>query len=261
MKKICFFGLCLIFVLLGPVFGATSIGGTIDKTYAQINKGDLEKFEISVFSLENITLDITVSRGDVEDLQVDIVPKNLEIQGGLTSNPTGNYNWFIIKDKYIRLYPIQIYIKAPQKITKNHYSIPIIISSTQKSGDGNTEGVIQKVVQSLQYTLKVYIPGSITRIEEFVNLTESNYNWSDYPAYQLPRVNPTNYYNPPEGGNYENVPSLVKQDEDIGDSLYDDSKDIPTGYLFFNKEGGINWFTVILGCMIILLLVFYLLKK
>jgi hypothetical protein len=261
MRRIYFFALCLFFVFLTPIIATTSLGGIPSRTYAEINKGELEKFEISVFSLEDKELDISISVGDIEELQVNIVPKEFELQGGLTSNPKGDYGWVILEgDKYAKLYPVYVYVRAPTKITKNHYSIPIIISAMEKSTEGDTEGVIQKVVQSLQYNLQVYVPGSITRIEDFVDLSDVNYTRSDYLPYKLPTVNPTSYYSPPEGGYYENVPNLVKEN-DSTDYTSADAEKVPTGYLFFNEEGEINWFIVFLVIIIITLLVFYLLEK
>jgi len=253
--KAKFFIAGLILILLTPVFAST-IGATIDKTYAEINKGDIGKFKISVFSLDTTPLNIEVISPQMEDLQIDIVPKHFEINSEITSNPQGNYEWVILDgDKYVRVYNVYVYIR-PKEITQNYYDIPITISAYKKSSQVN-KGVVQNVIQSLQYTLHIYVPGEIIRKEEFVNLTNIYLNFSNYPAYQLPSVTPTNIYNPLsyKGQQKINEEKISKEEQ---------RQQPPTG--FFSLPDNENDKNTPLGIIIIviiviLLLIVYLLRK
>jgi len=251
--KAKFFIIGLILILLNPVFAST-IGATIDKTYAEISKEDVGKFKISVFSLENSTLDIEVSSTKVNDLQIDIVPKHFKLIGGLTNTPTRDNNWIILDgDKYVRAYDVYVYIR-PKEITQNSYSVPIFISAFRKS-DKSNKGIVQSVVQSLQYTLHIYVPGEIVRKEEFINLTNTPLNFSNYPAYQLPSVTPTNIYNPPSSKEQQkiNEKKIPKEEQ----------KQPPTGFFSLiddKKDKSISLATIVILFVIILLIV-YLLRK
>ena len=251
--KAKFFIIGLILILLNPVFAST-IGATIDKTYAEINKGDVGKFKISVFSLENSTLDIEVSSTKVNDLQIDIVPKHFKLIGGLTNTPTRDNNWIILDgDKYVRAYDVYVYIR-PKEITQNSYRVPIFISAFRKS-DKSNKGIVQNVVQSLQYTLHIYVLGEIVRKEEFVNLTNTHLNFSNYPAYQLPSVTPTNIYNPPSSKEQQKINEKKIPEEE--------QKQPPTGFFSLiddKKDKSISLATIVILIVIILLIV-YLLRK
>lgn len=236
-----------LLILLNPIFAST-IGATIDKTYDEINKGEVSKFKISVFTLENTTLNIEVSSSKIEDLQIDIVPKKFKLSGEITSNPSGNYEWVILDgNKYVKVHNIYIYIR-PKEITQNYYSIPITISAFKKSNKIN-EGIVQNVVQSLQYTLHVYIHGEIIRKEEFVNLTTPFYNLSNFPAYQLPTIKPTNIYN-----SQPTKPQTETKEET-------QKINIPTGFFSLPEdEENINWITIF-TIIIVVLLAIYLIKR
>jgi len=252
--KAKFFIIGLILILLNPVFAST-IGATIDKTYAEISKEDVGKFKISVFSLENSTLDIEVSSTKVNDLQIDIVPKHFKLIGGLTNTPTRDNNWIILDgDKYVRAYDVYVYIR-PKEITQNSYSVPIFISAFRKS-DKSNKGIVQSVVQSLQYTLHIYVPGEIVRKEEFVNLTNTPLNFSNYPAYQLPSVTPTNIYNPPSSKEQQkiNEKEVTKEEQE---------QQPPAGFFSLpdNKNDRNIGLGTIIGIVVILLLIVYLLRK
>ncbi|RLC82107.1 MAG: hypothetical protein DRI61_02910 [Chloroflexi bacterium] len=253
--KAKFFVAGLVLILLNPIFAST-IGATIDKTYAEINKGDVGKFKISVFSLENSTLDIEVSSTKVNDLQIDIVPKHFEINSEITSNPQGNYEWVILDgDKYVRVYNVYVYIR-PKEITQNHYNVPVTISAYKKSNQVN-KGIVQNVIQSLQYTLHIYVPGEIVREEEFVNLTNIYLNFSNYPAYQLPSVTPTNIYNPPssKGQQKINEEKVLKEEHE---------QQSPTGFFYLpedKKDKNTSLGMIIIIIIVIFLLIVYLLRK
>ena len=264
MRVVYFSAMVVYLILLSPVLAAT-LGGTIDKNSMTISKGNIGKFEISVFSLEDVSLKVSVNAEKVEDLNVQVTPKTFDLQGGLTETPTGDSNWVIIGgDKYAKLYKVQVYVRVPDQITANYYNVPIIVSATRNLNKNGGNAVVQNVVQALQYNLRIYVPGSVTRTEEYVDLNEESYNLSNYPAYQLPGVNPTNYKVSPTGG-YQKVSNPIR--DNIGKDLIDsrDSDDaqgnVPTGYLFLDKDNGnINWWVIVLIIAIISLII-YLIKK
>lgn len=264
MRAIYFLAIVVYLILLSPVLAAT-LGGIIDKTSMTINKGNVGVFEISVFSLEDVSLEVSVNAGKVEDLNVQITPKNFDLQGGLTASPTGDSSWVIIEgDKYAKLHKVQVYVRTPDQITANYYNIPIIVSAAGNLNKNGGNDVVQNVVQALQYNLRIYVPGSVTRTEEYVDLNEESYNLSNYPAYQLPGIKPTNYQASPTG-EYQKVPPPVRDnvDKDLinsGDSN-DAQGNVPIGYLFFDKDNGnINWGLIVLIVAVISLII-YLVKK
>ncbi len=265
MRAIYFLVIAIYLILLNPILAAT-LGGTIDKTSMTINKGGIGTFEISVFSLDDISLDVSVNAGSVEDLNVQVTPKTFDLQGGLTTTPTGDSSWVIIDgDKFAKLHKVQVYVRVPDQITVNNYNVPIIISAAGTLNKNGGDEVVQNVVQALQYNLRIYIPGSVTRTEEYVDLNEEDSNLSNYPAYQLPGVNPTNYQASPTG-EYQKVPTPSRDNINDGNLINSgDSEDaqgnIPTGYLFFDKDNeNINWWIIVLIVAIISLII-YLVKK
>ncbi len=249
---------------MSPILAAT-LGGTIDKTSMAINKGSAGMFEISVFSLDETSLEISVNAGSVEDLNVQVVPKTFNLQGGLTATPTGDSSWVIIGgDKYAKLYKVKVYVNVPKQITTSHYNIPIIVSAAGTLNKNGGNEVVQNVIQALQYNLRIEVPGSVTRTEEYVDLNEDFYNISNYPAYQLPGVNPTNYEASPTG-EYQKVSNPVRDNVDKGLIDSGDSEDaqgsVPTGYLFFDKNNeNFNWLILVLIIAVISLII-YLVKK
>jgi hypothetical protein len=163
MRMHALFGIIMALLLVSPIFAAedSSLGGSIDNAHAKVARGNLEKFEISVFSLKNQTLEVKASAGKVDDLQINIIPSTLTLQGGLTQTPTNGEKWMIIDgDKYARAYPIIVYVRVPQQVSQSRYSIPITISSavSDSSASGNT--VVQKVVQAIQYNIEIDVPGA-----------------------------------------------------------------------------------------------------
>lgn len=273
-----FFLLALVSLsLLSIVAADNSLGGSMDRSYARMSTGSLEKFEIKLFSLKNATVEISISAGPVQDLQVNVVPVNLRIEGGLTARPNPEYRWVIIDgDKYARLYPVYVYVRVPQKVSKSHYSVPVTVSSTVFSSSGEENGIVQKVVQVLQYNINIDVSGQISpegQLEYYDNQgnISNPINPEDYPAYQLPGsiasgisgiVNTLSgfFSSPTEPDKASASGSDSSKAGQSGSGK--PAKTAPTGFLTFDndKAGGINFIILILAIVLVAAIV-YLIKK
>jgi len=257
--------LALVFMLaLSPVFADSSLGGTIDRTSAMVKKGELTSFQISVFSLKNETMEVAVSAGAVSDLQVNIVPSMLSIEGGTTINPDPTQRWVIIDgDKYARLYPVTVYVRVPQRVSDNRYSIPVTVSTVVSSTSGSGNSIVQKVVQALQYNIEIQVSGSVDDTSNVLPAaTEGVAEVSqDYPSYNIPVF----------GQVREKISSFVESndilpgnssDETPLDTSSAEAKPVPSGYLVLGKDASkpVNYLLV-LGFIVLAVLITYLLKK
>ncbi|MGC9310093.1 MAG: hypothetical protein ACP5E4_00020 [Candidatus Aenigmatarchaeota archaeon] len=267
MGKVFILALVFMSLMLAtacPAIADSSIGGSIDRAYAKVYRGGLEKFEISIFSIDDATIDVKISAGTVEDIQVDVLPKSVTVKGGLTKSPDSKSRWVIIgADEYARVYPVYVYVRVPQKVTKNRYSVPVTVSSVVSSGASGDNGVVQKVVQALQYNIEIEVPGDIDDVEvEAYAYGNTTLDEESIPAYRLPgfseaRQMLSNFFSPTEV-----APTDISAEEDTFNETPHETKPVPTGYLSFGKEGGAKGIGMILiFAAVLAALVLYLLKK
>ncbi|MBN2094433.1 MAG: hypothetical protein JW727_00140 [Candidatus Aenigmarchaeota archaeon] len=255
-------------LFLSPALSDSTLGGTMDISSIQVSPGGVGKFEIYLFSLDDSELDLSVSAGSVSDLQVEVAPKTLQISGGETYSPDPAYRWVILGDKYVRIYPVYVYVRVPQKITKNHYVIPVTVSGSTSLETSSEGGVVQKVVQVLQYNLAVTVPGETYPTDEPTIEEEFGFGEIDIPAYTLPSLSsigsavsqilsggsPSSSYEENEDGD-EGQPS---SSEDTANP-----KSVPSGYIVMEEQDNDSLVTFGLAALILVLLatIFFLLKK
>lgn len=142
---------------------AISLGSASGVSYLNLEPGAYGVFSASFFSMGDEPIDVKFEVEYPSDLRIDIAPDKLTLGGGVTENPDSSGSWLILDGgrRYVKTYPVRVYVKIPSAISRNVYKIKLTAKATgQGSSDGS--GFRQSLVQVREVILTAHVPGSVS---------------------------------------------------------------------------------------------------
>jgi len=153
-----------IFLLSILADATISLGSSSDVNYLKIDPGAYGVFEASFFNMGEKPIKVEFEVECPSDLRIEVVPEKLTLNKELTENPDSSGSWLILDGgkRYVKTYPIKLYVKIPSGISRNIYRIKLIATATGQDSSGS-EGFRQSLAQVREIAFTAYVPGKIVR--------------------------------------------------------------------------------------------------
>jgi hypothetical protein len=177
MRNMIKLGILVGVFLLSIIADATiSLGSSSDVNYIRLEPGSYGVLSASFFNMGEEQIDVRFEVEYPSDLRIEVFPTKLTLNNELTNNPTSPGSWLILDGgkRYVKTYPVDIYVKTPTYISRSTYKIKLIATATGKDGSGG-EGFRQSMAQVREVMFTVYVPGRITREETEVVRKDASY--------------------------------------------------------------------------------------
>lgn len=171
------FVLILIFSMIhfSSVLSVLNLGSLSSVSHLVLNKGEEGIFKLSFFTLGEEPVHLSIDSEHAEELKVMIVPKELTLKREVTKTPypCEDCGWFVLKDgeTYAKTTPVYVYVRVPEKITRNLYRIKVTATATSSEPPSSGSGIRQSLVQAREFVLTISVPGDVFRPTETTNLT------------------------------------------------------------------------------------------
>lgn len=163
MKKVVELGILLILLLAPPVDAKISLGSSYDNIYLDLKPGAYGVFRASFFNMGDEPLSVRFELEYPSDLRIEAVPAELLMESGVTENPSSAGEWLILDGgkRYVKTYPVDVYVKIPSTISRNTYRIKLVaIAEGLDTSEG--EGFSQNLVQVREIFLTANVPGQVS---------------------------------------------------------------------------------------------------
>lgn len=163
MKKVVEFGILLTLLLALPVEAKISLGSSSDVTYLDLEPGAYGVFRASFFNMGDEPINVGFEVEYPSDLRIEVVPTGLLMESSVTENPSSAGEWLILDGgkRYVKTYPVEVYVKIPSTISRNTYRIKLIAIAEGPDTSGG-EGFSQNLIQVREIVLTAKVPGQVS---------------------------------------------------------------------------------------------------
>ena len=155
--------LVAVMLAVQTAFAAINLGSIASSTSATVPPGGTARFRIVLFTLEE-SVDAHIRSEHDPDISVSISPADTTLTAQKTQSPSSCENcvWVVLADgrTYARAVPVDIYVKIPEKVSKNVYNVKVIADASPHNPYIVTKGISQRLVQSREFYFRVYVPST-----------------------------------------------------------------------------------------------------
>lgn len=198
-------------LLTTSVNGGISLGSSSDVTSISLAPGAYGVFKTSFFNMGSEPLDVEFEVEYPADLRIEVDPPRLSMDNSLHTRPISGGTWLILDGgrRYVKTYPVSVYVKIPSTISRNRYTIKLI-ATARGNTDSSSQGFEQTLVQVREILFTVNVDGRVgAPPAEVIRVDASSGDVIKEEALQS--FNQGDSYQPSSSGgaNTENKPSSI----------------------------------------------------
>jgi hypothetical protein len=155
-------------VLAGMLLAASGAGAEIafgsgsDITSQHLDPGAYGVFSMSYFNMGTEPLDVSFEVEYPSDLRIEVDPPHLSMTASPTDAPDSSGSWLILDGgtRYVKTYPVNLYLKLPSTISRTKYTIKLI-ATAKGAQDSGGSGIAQSLVQIRETVFTIESAGRI----------------------------------------------------------------------------------------------------